>query len=112
MKAEEVKMSIKEDPFCLFRAPKNVFNDNTNCSAFQPLLHFVTSSIPKCLTVLSYVPISNEKAEKMVETIKHAIGCVATQAEEQWDKGLIVSCLDTHGAHCDLYSLLFSFCTV
>lgn len=73
---------MKHDIFSYFDARKAIVSDNSSCFNARSLWEYVNKINTTWNTVLAYAPMSNRKAERMVGTMKQAIGWLALKRPE------------------------------
>lgn len=76
---------MKEEIVPAFGVPAVVLSDNATCFRADVLRKFMEEYGTKWLTTLSYAPMSNGKAEKMVGTMKRGIRRLVVQYGKEWD---------------------------
>lgn len=86
--AEDVRRFMKEQIILLFGAPTVRITDNATCFSLQVLRDFVKAYGTKLYSVLAYVPMSNGRAERMVETFEKAVRRMAHGLGTEWDEAL------------------------
>lgn len=83
--AEEVKHFMEQDIVRVFGAPKTFVSDNANCFTSQLLKDYMKSRGTKWSTVLAYAPMSNGRAEQLVETMKRSFERLIAGTNKDWD---------------------------
>ena len=83
--AAEVINFVEDQIILPFGHPKTIVSDNGPCFTARSLATYMQEKQVNWKTVLAYAPMSNGRAERMVGTIKRAIGKMARSNPLDWD---------------------------
>lgn len=83
--ADIVLRFLKDKTVLQFGPPRTIISDNAMCFTAKILKNYLNEHGITWRTVLSYAPMSNGRAERMVRTIKHGLRRVLHNSGKEWD---------------------------